>query len=94
MVRKAQTVEYIQTQSESEALFLEDNLIKQHQPPFNSLLKGDNSYGFIKITNEEFPQVFFTRQRRDDGATYLGPKRYSRQIKDVLHYLRQLLQYR
>jgi excinuclease ABC subunit C len=94
MVAKAHTVEFIRTQSESEALFLESNMIKEHQPAYNSLLKGDNSYGFIKITNEKFPQIFFTRKRSEDGATYIGPKRYSSRIKHVLHYLRQLFKYR
>lgn len=94
MVAKAATIDFITVTNESESLFLEDSLIKQHQPPFNSLLKGDNTYIFVKITQEEFPQIHFTRKRKTDGALYVGPKRSSKTLKNVLRHIRRYLQYR
>jgi len=94
MVAKAHQVDFVNVNNESEALYLEDNLIKKHKPPYNSLLKGDNSYVFIKITNEAFPQVLLTRKRRKDGAIYIGPKRWTKQLKKVLQHTRMLFQYR
>lgn len=66
MINKADRVDFIQVNTESEALYLEDNLIKKHQPTYNRLLKADNSYVFVKLTNEDFPQVLLTRQRKQD----------------------------
>lgn len=94
MVNKANHVDFIQVHTESEALYLEENLIKKHQPPYNRLLKADNSYVFIKLTNEDFPQVVITRQRKQDGATYIGPKNNSKVLKKLLQYLRQVYKFR
>lgn len=94
MLAKADHVEYLIATTESEALYLEDNLIKRHQPPYNSLLKWDNSYVYIKITNEPFSQIFITRTRLSDGAIYIGPKHLRRDLKDLLQCFRQLLQRR
>lgn len=94
MLVKAHTVESMSVANESEALYLESNLIKKYQPPYNSLLKGDNNYCFIKITKEDFPQILVTRQRKDDGAIYIGPKHQRHIVKEFLHYLRQILQFR
>lgn len=74
MLTKAHRVDFIEVRNESEALYLEDNLIKTNNPEYNRLLKGDNSYIYLKITKEEFPQLFLTRMRKNDGATYIGPK--------------------
>jgi excinuclease ABC subunit C len=71
MVSRATKVDFITVTNESESLYLEDNLIKQYKPPFNSLLKGDNTYIFVRITNEAFPQVLFTRKRKSDGSIYI-----------------------
>ncbi|MFZ2151112.1 MAG: GIY-YIG nuclease family protein [Candidatus Absconditicoccaceae bacterium] len=94
MISKAQSVDFVIAQNESEALYLEDNLIKKHKPYYNNMLKGSNSYAYIKITNEEFPQIYITRKKFNDGSIYIGPKHNTMQLKNFLQYLRQVLQYR
>ncbi len=69
----AQRLEFIVTKSEVEALILEANLIKRYKPHFNVLLKDDKSYPFLKLTNEAYPMLMFTRRVFKDGATYFGP---------------------
>ena len=66
MVSKAAKVDFLIVKNESEALYLEDNLIKKHMPEYNNLLKADNSYVYIKITNEDYPQIFITRKKTKD----------------------------
>src|SRR5262245_39105707 len=67
-------VEFIKTDTEGEALALENNLIKQYKPKYNSLLRDDKTYPFIKLTaNEPFPRAIITRRVRKDGALYFGP---------------------
>lgn len=73
MVFTARDVSYILVDNEKEALGLENNLIKQHKPRFNVLLRDDKTYPYIKLTAEKFPRVFVTRRLRKDGATYYGP---------------------
>ena len=63
MLAQAAGLDFHVVKNESEALYLEDNMIKKHQPYFNNLLKADNSYVYIKITNETFPQVITTRKK-------------------------------
>lgn len=85
--------EYIVTDSELEALILEDNLIKEHRPKYNTMLKDDKSYPFIKVTvNEEYPRVLFARkQGRDKGkAKYFGPYTSSKAIKDIIDLIRKI----
>lgn len=94
MLNKADTVDFLQVKTESEALYLEDNLIKKHQPPFNNMLKWSNSYAYIKITNEDFPQIFVTRNKIKDWAKYIGPKHNTRELKDFLQYLRYIIKRR
>jgi len=94
MLNHATTVEHIVVQSDNEAYLLESNLIKQHQPPYNSLLKWDNSYVFVKITNEDFGQIILTRKRSNDGATYIWPKQNTRELKNLLQYLRTIYKFR
>ena len=94
MLSKAEHVEFLECQSEQEALVLESNLIKTHCPTFNRLLKWDNSYIYIKITNHRFPQILLTRYRSDDGATYIGPKNNTQELKQLIQYMRQYLQFR
>lgn len=94
MLEKADKVDFLMVKNESEALYLEDNLIKQHQPEYNNLLKADNSYVYIKITKEKFPQIFMTRKKINDGSIYIGPKNNTIQLKKFLQYLRQILKFR
>ncbi|MFA7298696.1 MAG: GIY-YIG nuclease family protein [Candidatus Absconditabacterales bacterium] len=94
MLDKADKVDFLMVKNESEALYLEDNMIKQHQPEYNNLLKADNSYIYIKITKESFPQIFLTRKKINDNALYIGPKNDTIQLKKFLQYLRQILKFR
>ena len=73
ITRDAAFLEFIVTRSEVEALILEANLIKEHKPHYNVLLKDDKSYPFLKLTNEPFPMLEFTRRVVKDGARYFGP---------------------
>ena len=73
MVKKISDIGTISTDNETEALVLEANLIREHQPPYNVVLRDDKYYLFIKITKEEFPRVFVTRKIKRDGARYFGP---------------------
>lgn len=74
MMEKAADLEYIVTDSEIEALILESNLIKEHYPRYNILLRDDKSYPFLKVTlGEDFPRVHITRRVLKDGAKYFGP---------------------
>lgn len=94
MLSKADKIDFLIVDSESESLFLENNLIKKYQPIYNSLLKWDNSYVYIKITNEDFPQIFTTRFRDNDWATYIWPKNMSRELRKLLQILRWFLKFR
>ena len=73
LVATARDLEYILVDNEKEALALENNLIKQHKPRFNILLRDDKTYPYIKLTAEKYPRVYVTRRLRKDGATYFGP---------------------
>ena len=73
IVKEAVRLEFIVTKNEVEALILEANLIKRYKPIYNVLLKDDKQYPFLKLTNEEYPMLIFTRRVFDDGATYYGP---------------------
>ncbi|WP_322494205.1 excinuclease ABC subunit UvrC [Chloroflexus sp.] len=87
--------EIIVTQSELEALLLEMNVIKQHRPPYNILLKDDKTYPYIKVTvNEEWPRVFATRQVLNDGARYFGPYASAGSVYHALDILNRLFAFR
>jgi excinuclease ABC subunit C len=74
MLDAIEDVEFIMTDTEGEALALENNLIKQHKPKYNILLRDDKTYPYIKLTiNEPFPRAVITRRVRKDGAAYFGP---------------------
>jgi excinuclease ABC subunit C len=73
LISEARDIEYIEVDNEKEALALENNLIKQHKPRFNILLRDDKTYPYIKLTAEKYPRVYVTRRLRKDGATYFGP---------------------
>src|SRR5712691_11184658 len=74
MMEAIEDVEFIMTDTEGEALALENNLIKQHQPKYNILLRDDKTYPYIKVTaNEPYPRAMITRRVRKDGALYFGP---------------------
>ena len=73
LVQEIVDFEYIITASNLEALILELNLIKKHDPKYNVMLKDDKTYPYIKITNEKHPRVFTTRNVKKDGGKYFGP---------------------
>src|SRR5437660_1647779 len=74
MMTAIEDVEFIMTDTEGEALALENNLIKEHKPKYNILLRDDKTYPFIKLTiNEPYPRTMITRRVRKDGAAYFGP---------------------
>ena len=87
--------EFIITESEQEALILESNLIKSHKPKFNSRLKDDKSYPFIKIdVSEKFPQVYVTRNVSNDDARYFGPYTDAGSVRRTFSLLNKLFPYR
>ncbi|MDP7627470.1 MAG: excinuclease ABC subunit UvrC [SAR202 cluster bacterium] len=96
LVKILSDFDFIVTESEQEALILECNLIKEHQPRFNSRLKDDKSYPFIKIdTTEDFPQVYITRNvQKDSGARYFGPFASAGSVRRTLSLLKKLFPYR
>ncbi|HZF11875.1 MAG TPA: excinuclease ABC subunit UvrC [Thermoanaerobaculia bacterium] len=73
MVAEATDLEFVATDSESEALLLENNWIKKRKPRYNVLLRDDKTYPYLKLTREEYPRIAFTRRIREDGADYFGP---------------------
>lgn len=91
MVSRIERFDYIVTNSEVEALVLESNLIKQHKPRYNVLLKDDKSYPFIKVTvNEEYPKVLMTRKVLKDHARYFGPYTDVTAVKETLAFLKKI----
>lgn len=90
MISKICDVETIVTDSEAEALLLENNLIKELKPRYNILLKDDKSYPYIRITKEEFPRVFATRRVIRDGSRYFGPYTDGRYLNYLLETLRTM----
>ncbi len=95
MVRLIERFEYIITDSELEALVLECNLIKEHRPKYNILLKDDKTYPYIKVTlGETYPRVLFSRQMKKDKSQYFGPYTSAGAVKDTIELLRRLYQIR
>jgi len=95
MVDRVVDFEYIVTESDQEAVILECNLIKEHQPHYNARLKDDKSYPFIKIdVSEEYPQVYITRRVAKDGSRYFGPFASAGSVRRTLALLKKLFPYR
>lgn len=89
LVSKIRDIRYVVTNNENEALILENNLIKQHQPRYNILLKDGKSYPYIVIKNERFPRVFSTRKKIEDGSQYFGPYPSYTTMSSLLHFIRE-----
>src|SRR5437762_4698131 len=88
-------VEVIVTQSEVEALHLEQNLVKRHRPPFNVRLRDDKSFPYIAVTVEdEYPRVIFTRERHRAGVLYFGPYANAKKVRETLDVLNRVFPYR
>lgn len=95
MVKQIAWFEYTVTDSELEALVLENNLIKENQPKYNTMLKDDKTYPYIKITiNEDFPRIILTRRVKKDGAKYYGPYTSSEAVRDTIDLLRKMYKLR
>ena len=94
MISKISDLEVITTDNEIEALILENNLIKSLKPRYNINLKDDKSYPYIVITNEQFPRVFPTRQKRSDGSRYFGPYTDVKNMRYALKTIRDIFMIR
>jgi len=94
LVKKIKDVELVVTDSEIEALVLENNLIKELKPRYNIDLKDDKSFPFIKVTNEPYPQVYSTRQVVQDGSKYFGPYTSVKSMKSSLRMINQIFKIR
>ena len=89
LVQRIRHIEFTIVNSEQDAFLLENNLIKQFQPKYNINLKDDKSYPYIVIKNEDFPRIFLTRRRIDDGSEYLGPFTSVGKVRELLDFIRQ-----
>lgn len=95
MVSKIARFEYIVTDSELEALVLECNLIKEHRPRYNTMLKDDKTYPYIKVTaSEEYPRIVFSRQMKKDKNKYFGPFTSAGAVKDTIELIRKIYRIR
>ncbi|MDE6128094.1 MAG: excinuclease ABC subunit UvrC, partial [Lachnospiraceae bacterium] len=95
MVSLIARFEYIVTDSELEALVLENNLIKEHLPKYNTLLKDDKTYPYIKVTvGEAYPRILFSREMKKDKSRYFGPYTSAGAVKDTIELLNKLYQLR
>ncbi|KPK91683.1 hypothetical protein AMJ80_07145 [bacterium SM23_31] len=90
LVKKIKDFEYIVTDTEKEALILEANLVKLYRPRYNVNLKDDKSYPYVKITSEDFPQVYHTRKKLNDGSIYFGPYTEAKVMRSLLWTLRKI----
>ena len=90
LVRKISDIKFVVTSTELDALLLENNLIKKHQPRYNIQLKDDKSFPWICIKNEHFPRIFPTRNIIKDGSEYYGPYASVRMMRTLLDIIRQL----
>lgn len=88
LVQRIRKIDFTIVNSEQDALFLENSLIKEYQPLFNINLKDDKSYPFIVIKKEPFPRVFLTRKRIADGSEYLGPFTSVAKVRDLLNFIK------
>ncbi len=94
MLKKSEEIRHIVVNSETDALLLENNLIKKHQPRYNILLKDDKTYPWICIKNEPFPRVFSTRNTIKDGSLYYGPYTSGLMVKTLLELIRHIYKLR
>lgn len=95
MVSRIERFEYIVTDSELEALVLECNLIKEHQPKYNTMLKDDKSYPYIKVTvSEEYPRILYSHTMNKDKNKYFGPFTSSTAVKDTIDLIHKIYRIR
>src|SRR2546429_2133768 len=95
MLEAIDNIEFIATQTEAEALLAEQNFIKQYRPRFNVRLRDDKSYPYIAISlDEDFPRVYFTRERHRRNRAYFGPFSNAKRVRETLDLLGKVFQYR
>ena len=95
MVKQIARFEYIVTDSELEALVLACNLIKEHRPKYNTMLRDDKTYPYIRVTlGEDFPRVLFSRQQKKDKSRYFGPYTSAGAVKDTIELVNKIYQLR
>jgi excinuclease ABC subunit C len=95
MVREIENIEFVATTTEAEALLAEQRFIKRHRPPFNVRLRDDKSYPYVAISlDEDFPRVYFTRERHRRGRAYFGPYSSAKRVRETLDLLGKVFQYR
>ncbi len=95
MVEHIERFEYIITDSELEALVLECNLIKEHTPKYNTMLRDDKTYPYIRVTlGEDFPRVLFSRQMKKDKSRYFGPYTSAGAVKDTIDLINKIYRLR
>ena len=94
LVKKIATIKHIVVATETDALLLENNLIKKYQPRYNVMLKDDKSYPWICVKNERFPRVFSTRRVFKDGSEYFGPYTSMKTVHTLLELIKGLFQLR
>src|SRR3989344_2862659 len=95
MMRQVRDFDVTIVTSELEALFLETNLIKEHRPKYNVLMKDDKNYVYVKVTMQDpYPRIDIVRQIDNDGAKNFGPKTSAWEIREALTWLRQIFPFR
>jgi excinuclease ABC subunit C len=95
MLVRVERIEVVVTQSEGEALHLEQSLIRRHRPPFNVRLRDDKSYPYIAVTvADEYPRVMFTRERHRRGVVYFGPYSSAKKVRETLDVLNRAFRFR
>lgn len=90
LVKKIREIRHVLVENESDALLLENSLIKKWQPRYNVMLKDDKTYPWLCIKNESFPRIFLTRRLIKDGSEYFGPYTSVKMVKTLLDFIRQL----
>jgi excinuclease ABC subunit C len=90
LISRAVDIEFFVTNSEVEALILENTLIKEHKPRYNISLRDDKTFPYVRITNEEFPRVFVTRRVIKDGSRYFGPYTDVGSLRSTLRIIKQI----
>lgn len=90
LIKQICKIDYVVVKTESDALLLENNLIKKHQPKFNVLMKDDKTYPWICVKKEAFPRIFFTRKKTNDGSLYFGPYPSVKTINTLLSLIKQI----
>ncbi len=95
MIARVASIDFLVTETEAEALLAEQQFIKRHRPRFNIRLRDDKSYPYIGISlDEEFPRVYFTRERHRSARIYFGPYSSAKRVRETLDLLGRLFQYR